>query len=164
MRKYGRDNFTVEEVCSTIDLKDLDFLERYFIKCFNSAIPNGYNVSLGGNGSPMQDRCHSEETKKKMSISALGKPKSQEAKDRMSKAKIGRKQSPEHRANSAKARSGHFKKGHPIMCDQTGEIFLNACEAASKTGLYRTKIYRQLTGRVKNTKCPLTFSYVEKRT
>lgn len=49
MRKYGIENFTVEEIDSTNDFKELGRLERYYIKQYNSTNPNlGYNLTHGG--------------------------------------------------------------------------------------------------------------------
>lgn len=47
IRKYGEENFLVEllEECS---VEDLDEREKYYIKINNSIIPNGYNISHGG--------------------------------------------------------------------------------------------------------------------
>lgn len=47
MRKYGFENFQFEilEECS---IKDLDEKEKYYIKYYNSKLPNGYNQDDGG--------------------------------------------------------------------------------------------------------------------
>lgn len=48
IRKYGRENFTVEQLCECLD-NDLDDLERYFIDKFNSFNSHyGYNLTIGG--------------------------------------------------------------------------------------------------------------------
>ena len=48
-RKYGFDNFKYEVLAKDIDnIKVLNELEIYYIKKFNSQIPNGYNVEDGG--------------------------------------------------------------------------------------------------------------------
>jgi hypothetical protein len=50
LRKYGRDAFTWEElfVCETKE--DACAKEIEFIKEYNSVVPNGYNMTLGGEG------------------------------------------------------------------------------------------------------------------
>jgi len=45
LRKYGADNFTVEEIFS--GFTDRDIIEQHFIK-ENSSFENGYNSTLGG--------------------------------------------------------------------------------------------------------------------
>ena len=70
MKKYGRKNFMREdiEMCST--QHQLDKRERFWIKKLDSQNPQvGYNIDNGGNG---RGRI-SEQTKKKMSISRVGK-------------------------------------------------------------------------------------------
>ena len=49
-RKYGKENFSFEiiELCS---IEDLDIKEKRYIKQFNSLVPNGYNVAMGGQSS-----------------------------------------------------------------------------------------------------------------
>jgi len=125
IRKYGKENFVAEEICSVVNKDDLNFLEKYFIQIFDSLASNGYNVALGG-VNVMLGRNHSDETKQKMSES----------------------------------RKGREKNGNNIICNETGEIFISVSIAARKTGIYRKKIERQLTGEVKRSKIPLTFSYL----
>ena len=73
IRKYGPENFTVEEVASYMaetkkELKVLlDEAEKKYIQEFDS-FKNGYNLTLGGEG--VGDFQFSEESKRKMSESA----------------------------------------------------------------------------------------------
>lgn len=49
MRKYGLDNFTIEEIDSTDNFQILGQLERKYIKEYNSQNPQfGYNITAGG--------------------------------------------------------------------------------------------------------------------
>lgn len=76
IRKYGSENFVVEEVIHIEALtkevlrKKLDFLERHFIKRYNTK-RNGYNSTDGGDG--VLGLKFSEESRKKMSKSHKGK-------------------------------------------------------------------------------------------
>lgn len=160
IQKYGKESFVTEELCSATTLENLDLLEIYLIQYYNSVVPYGYNVALGGSGSVMTGRKHSKETKLKMSESALGRTFSEETRKKMSIAKKGIKLPAEHIKNASKARTGLIKAGRAIICNETGEEFRSVTAASKKTGVYRTKICRQLSGQVKKTKCPLTFSYV----
>lgn len=68
--KYGIENFTKEYLafCDTED--KLNWLERFYIKKYNTYNnESGYNLTEGGNGSPMKGKHLSEETKQKISIS-----------------------------------------------------------------------------------------------
>ena len=49
MRKYGVENFTIEEIDCTDDFKQLGVLERYYISYYDSQNPGkGYNLTAGG--------------------------------------------------------------------------------------------------------------------
>ena len=47
IRKYGKENFTIEVIDHATNQQELDELERYWIAFFN-ARENGYNTLLGG--------------------------------------------------------------------------------------------------------------------
>lgn len=64
MNEHGVDNFTFE-IIEEIDNTLLPEREQYWIDYYNSYIPNGYNLTLGGEGTPGFSRPQSEEEKKK---------------------------------------------------------------------------------------------------
>lgn len=87
IRKYGSENFTIEELekCETID--QLNEREKFWIKHFNSLSPNGYNLAEGG-----ENRIVHEETRKKQSKSRKGYVMPESTKKKLSeigKTKIG---------------------------------------------------------------------------
>lgn len=47
-RKYGYENFKYDILIENEDIEVLNELEIYFIKKYNSQIPNGYNIEPGG--------------------------------------------------------------------------------------------------------------------
>ena len=49
MRKYGIENFSIKEIENISD-NLLNDREIYWIKEYNSYVPNGYNCDLGGAG------------------------------------------------------------------------------------------------------------------
>ena len=50
-KKHGKRNFTYKVLVSNIDNKNtLNYLERFWIKAFNTKTPNGYNIEQGGSG------------------------------------------------------------------------------------------------------------------
>lgn len=69
IQKYGKDNFTVEEIDIAKTLDGLNILEEYYIKKFNTLAPSGYNLMLGGDNR----ECH-EDTKAKISATLKGRP------------------------------------------------------------------------------------------
>ena len=98
MHKYGIENFTFEIVCICFD-EDMAYLEPHYIQKYGSLVPNGYNLTKGGEtGRMCEETCRkmsesakkrppmSEETRRKMSEAHKGKPKSEAAKQKMSEA------------------------------------------------------------------------------
>ena len=47
IREYGSDNFDFEVLC-ICKQEELDTLETFYIKKFNTIVPNGYNMTSGG--------------------------------------------------------------------------------------------------------------------
>jgi len=113
IKKYGRDNF-VKDTVAWCDTKDkLDFLEKFYIDFFKTRVPNGYNLTDGGEG--IVGHHHAEETKQKMSKAALGKPKTEEAKSRMSQSKKG-----SYHSEETKQKMSQSHQGHPNYCTEDG--------------------------------------------
>jgi len=65
--KYGYVNFNVEILSSTSDQLTADFLEKMWIKIYDS-VNNGYNINEGGSGARQTD-----ESRRKISIAKKGK-------------------------------------------------------------------------------------------
>jgi|ERR1051326_3561253 group I intron endonuclease len=63
--KYGADSFVIEEVASCFDKEGMDLAEKYFIALYDCQVPNGYNLTAGGNSAG----CTHPETRKKLSDS-----------------------------------------------------------------------------------------------
>ena len=45
IKKYGKENFKIEELAIAYNQKQLNFSEGFFINNFNTLVPNGYNVT-----------------------------------------------------------------------------------------------------------------------
>ena len=111
--KYGWGNFTAVKIVQGIETQDLlDKIETAYIKAFNTLVPNGYNMTTGGEGGKP---C--AETRKKMSESQRGnknrkgKPHSHETRKKLSAKLSGGKHSPETRAKiSASLRDNKNRK------------------------------------------------------
>lgn len=85
IRKYGKENFTVEliDFCNSWD--ELAAKEKEYIKQYRSNEDEfGYNLTEGGDGT--FGRLHSEETKEKIRQKALGREVSDETKRKLSEA------------------------------------------------------------------------------
>jgi len=114
IKKYGIENFDIE----THDIINccLDDTEKVMVKTLNSKIPNGYNVIDGGKGN--YGFHHTEEAKKKISMSLSGKNSymygkqlTEEVKQKISKARIGK-----HHTEKTK------KKLTKSLCKYTYEV------------------------------------------
>ena len=134
IKKYGKDNFTIEEICIASDLEDLNKKESNYIIEFNTLAPNGYNLTSGG-----KRPLFSEETKKRMG----------------SKGK--------NHYNYGKKVSGNLKnfiesKKRQVICNETNVIFESVSLAAKSIGSSTGNIIKQIQGKLKTVRM-LTFSY-----
>jgi group I intron endonuclease len=122
IKKYGSEFFSIELIVEVNTENDAYDLEKYYIEKYNTKAPNGYNLTDGGDGIfgwemneemkkelservkelhkdkkvGMYGKKHSDETKKKMRLSAkgnknaAGKPKSEETKQKLREKNIGK--------------------------------------------------------------------------
>lgn len=98
--KHGLENFDFKLICISFD-NNLNELETYYIKKYNSLVPNGYNLRNGGNNGKLN-----EETKQKISES-LKKNKTRHSEQTMQliKSKLtGQKRTLEQTLNNSKAK------------------------------------------------------------
>ena len=85
IRKYGKENFEVTEIVNTFNREELNKAEISYIAEFNSLTPNGYNLTIGGEGASP-----TEETKQKISKAHLGMRHTKESRQLMSDSKKGK--------------------------------------------------------------------------
>lgn len=108
IRKYGVENFIVEEVLTVsaptkeILKKKLDYVEMRLIKRFNTKI-DGYNSTDGGDKGTVGLKM-SEEAKKKISEAKRRENLSAEQRKKLSESKIGEKNPFYHRTHSEDSR------------------------------------------------------------
>jgi len=97
IQKYGKDNFSINVLNVCLSEDALDSVEKFYIKYFDTLRPNGYNLSLGGQGvmhgrsmsivsrnkigkalkgHPGYKFSHTDEAKKKISLSLIGNKRS----------------------------------------------------------------------------------------
>ena len=134
LRKYGKENFSLETLHICSSKEEMDFAEIFYIKFLNTKSPFGYNLTDGGEG--RQGYHLSEESKKKISDKNSGKvmylaqrlqvskrhkgiklgPRSEETKAKISKAHLGKQPTEETRRRQSLAKLG--KKRAPFT-DET---------------------------------------------
>lgn len=185
IKKHGKDAFIIEEVCRAVSLEELDKLEIYYIKFYDTIYPKGYNLSSGGHstrgvapwnkglkGLPAPKSAFkkehkpwnagqpqlSEETRRKQSIAKIGKhisPKT-EFKQGQPSAFKGRK----HRSESlAKiSANGHRRE---VLCIETGQIYESLAYGAKQTGIAKSYFRRLVISETKHKKTGLTFKFVD---
>ena len=152
IRKYGQENFTIEQIDSATSLEELNIKEQTYIKALNTLSPNGYNLELGGNSK----ECHPE-TKIKISKALKGRP----IKNRMNGAPKGRPVSEERRK-----RISETLKGRPntalhkrVIIVETGIIYSSVNAAAKAVGLSRTTVSSLLKSGQQHKKTGLSFKF-----
>lgn len=85
LRKYGKENFTIELIDFCNSWEELTEKEKFYIAQYKSTEDEfGYNLTEGGDGT--FGRKHSEETKEKIRQKAIGREVSDETKQKLSEA------------------------------------------------------------------------------
>src|SRR5271156_1859401 len=69
IKKYGVENFSIEVICEPPTIELMNEIEEEYIERYNTLSPNGYNLTKGGVAPK-----HHEDTRKKMSLSHIGRP------------------------------------------------------------------------------------------
>jgi group I intron endonuclease len=134
IRKYGAENFKIEQIDTADSLDELNNKEASHILLRVTLSPSGYNLTTGGDGCSLSEetkqkisrsglgrifseehirklvfsatgRIHSEKSKQKMSQSHLGYITQKETKEKLSAAGLGRLHSEESRQKMSQART-----------------------------------------------------------
>ena len=156
IRKYGEGAF-IWEVLDRVMFSDLLFdLERYYIAKYNCRVPNGYNITDGGEGSTGYR--HSEETRIKIRNNRpnfngennpmFGRHHSESAKYKMAKKKIGGKHTKDHnnKIRISVSKNPPFLGRHHT--EETKEIFRLANTGRKMSAESKLKMSRAQSGRV----------------
>jgi len=109
MRKYGTEVFELKTLLVCETHVDACSFERATIKKFATLIPNGYNMTLGGDGVPLTPERYAE-------INAKKRGKCSEKQILANRRRSGRRASPETIAKLSAARKG--KKPSPELIEK----------------------------------------------
>jgi group I intron endonuclease len=119
--KYGADNFTIEQLCVAQSREELNDLEKQHIASFGSVVPNGYNLTYGGESPTFSEETivrmseshkgkkfgnYSEAWRKAISDALTGKSPSEETRRKQAAAKLGTKHSAETLLSMSIAQTG----------------------------------------------------------
>lgn len=134
IKKYGRDNIRFDVLFECSNHEYAGMLEIGLIKYFNCMPPNGYNLTMGGEGTPLMPE-HVEKLSQAMSGEnhpMYGKKHSLATKKKMSKTRTGRKLTTEHSQNisAAKKKNMNSKTKQKISKGLTGRSLSDAHRAA----------------------------------
>jgi len=129
LRKYGLQSFDISVIDEANTKAILNEKEQYWIKNFNSSVPNGYNILQGGSyGVGFSGRHHTEETKKKIQATSsganngmFGKHHSEETRKKIGNAENGFR----HSEESKKKMSVAHKGAHWVMSEKGKEGLRN---------------------------------------
>lgn len=151
--KYGWDNFEHIIMKENLSKDEASYWEQYYISFYNSLNRQyGYNISSGGeHGGHFQ----TEETKKKISKNGYrqgmkGKKHSEETKRKMSKSKIGKTFSNELKEKMRK--SALNNRGRLFYCIELNQIFDNLNDAHNITSCSKGAIVMCCQGKQKQSK------------
>lgn len=152
IRKYGKENFSIEEVDRAQTLDELNIKEQTYIKALKCLAPDGYNLELGGKSKT----CHSE-TRLKISATLKGRPFT----NRWTKGNL-KPHSEETRAKISATMTGAPQpwKHKKVMCVETGQIWESVNAASLATGIKRPTLSVQLKSGGKNRATGFTFRFV----
>lgn len=86
LRKYGRENFEFHVLSMAENPEALSALERFWISLYDCVVPNGYNLTGGGESSHEK----SAETCRRISLAKTGKPRPDMKPEDLSGQRFGR--------------------------------------------------------------------------
>jgi group I intron endonuclease len=149
IKKYGENNFNMEELLTIITNKDdLNFYESFFIKLYNTYGVTGYNATTGGDSS-FSILPKSNNTKELLRQKRLGKKHKKETIEKMKKIHSGKKYSlgfkwsNEMKHNKIKS----IYKQIPVKAENpdTGQVLIfNNLMDVEKNGFNRFEIKRNI--------------------
>jgi len=122
IKKYGKENFTIEILFCVLQSEHLDTAERFFIKYYNCLAPNGYNLDSGGN------------CLKRLSL---------ETRKKLSEAKLGKKYGPRHSETGDNIALGRCGKYFCVFEKNSGLFvgkWVNKCKCARELNLNSSHI------------------------
>lgn len=145
IQKYGWDNFSKEIIETGLKENEAPARERFYIEKYNSFY-KGFNNSVGGEISTEEKIAHIAKSlrgrkipkyvRTKMSNTTKGRVFSDEHKRHLSESHIGKPSYWEGRRRSKETKAKISEKlSIPIKCIETGVIYRNCSELASEFGV-----------------------------
>jgi group I intron endonuclease len=148
IKKYGVENFIVEQIDVATNREELNLKEQYWIEHYNCISPNGYNLQNGGKHFNV-----SAETRERLSVALTGRKLSEETKRKIGvasksrKPPMLRKRQSEHQKEKCRFSNPNRKS---VICVETGHVYLSLSQAAKENGTHRSHIAEVLNGKRKS--------------
>lgn len=170
IQKYGWNNFEHLILEDNLTEKEVNIKEKYWIKFYNTIVPNGYNISPGGTNL-------STETRKKMSIKTkenwakASEQRHEQQKELMIKLNKTLDRTGKNNSMYGKHRFGKDAANKKkVRCIETGQIFKTVTDASkwcnNGQATLRSHIAQQIQGKRKScgkhpiTHVPLHWIYI----
>ena len=142
IKKHGMENFKIEELCNAYSKLELNNLEILFIFASGSSKATiGYNLTIGGDG--VVGHKHSEESRRKQSISQLNRFSKPESRIECSKSQTKRFSNHKNRETARKLNESQCIQITEISSGKTYESLHLACK---ELNLDRGHLNRHLRG------------------
>ena len=168
IQKYGWENFSHEIVQDGLSRFEAEDAERKYIEEFDTTNPLcGYNMTLGGESgvkftddikskisNGVRQRWADDEYRNRVISGHIGLRHSQETRRKMSQShkRRARLQQPRVRESEVKVRQKSGATPRPVMCVETGQVYVSVTDASADTGATGSGIYRCCNGERKTAK------------
>ena len=147
IRKYGKENFSIELIDFCNSWEELTEKEQYYISEYKSLQDEyGYNMTEGGDGT--FGRCHTEETKEKIRQKAIGREVTEATRLKLSEAGKIITEAREAYRNSGNI--GSSRRKSVLQYTKDGKFiseYRGVNEASRLTGIHVTTLSNALKGR-----------------
>lgn len=147
IKKHGWDSFNHIILFQELSFQEACLKEQELIKKYNTQNPKkGYNLTVGGDASPMLGKRHTEESNRKNRIAHLGKKISEETREKYRErtAQWWATATEEQKRNRLKnfigtgaaSQKGKVGRGaKKVICLENGKIFESSADAAKWIGV-----------------------------
>ena len=156
IKKYGEDSFTIEHIASAIgNVDNLKSIEQDLIAQFDTKVPNGYNLTDGGDG--VFGFKFSEAQRKRIGDSKRGTKHSEKTKTKMRESHLGEKNhffGKKHTDTSKRKNiEAHIKhKVLAINITTKEQIILNGAGEMRAHNFNPSHVYECISGKAKTHK------------
>lgn len=147
IKKYGAENFTVEQIDAAANIDELNQKEKLWIQHYDCIAPNGYNLKSGGNRPTYSEASRQRMSRNHADMSGENNPRygvrlSDDTRKKISDSHKGKSLSAQHRLRVAMA----SPKRKCVLNIDTGEHFSSSRMAEKQCGLPHGTVSRVCRG------------------